>query len=115
MDELLNIQLFGQTYTFKADSPGAQAEAVALALRREVERIAGDVPGSEMNKLTIMILAALNFANENYELKNDRADADAQLTHRTRQLIQVLDQALSGLHRRGRFGPGQQSAEYAVS
>jgi len=99
LDQLLHIDLFGRTYTFKTDAVGHQAEAVAATLAGEVGRIAAGHAGqiSEMSKLTVMMLAALNFANENYELKSDREALQQQLNRRTTRLIQTLDNALAGL------------------
>jgi cell division protein ZapA (FtsZ GTPase activity inhibitor) len=98
VDQLLHIDLFGRTYTFKTDAVGPQAEAVAASLAGEVGRIAAAQPGqiSEMSKLTVMMLAALNFANENYVLKSDREAFQHQLNRRTTRLIQTLDNALAG-------------------
>ena len=96
MDQLLKIDIFGQTFRFRTETAKAQAEAVAAALMEEVERIAADQTGQvlEMNKLTILILAALNLANENYELKAQWADRQQQAVHRTTRLIRMLDNAL---------------------
>ena len=95
MDQLLKIHLFGQTYTFKTDTTVAQAEAVAAKLMEEVERIGDGSSGSasEMNKLTIMILAALNFANENYELKTFRESGEQGLTQRASRIVRVRPEA----------------------
>ena len=96
MDQLLKIDIFGQTYRFRTETAKAQAEAVAAALMEEVDRVAADQPGQalEMNKLTILILAALNLANENYELKAQWVDRQQQAAHRTTRLIRMLDNAL---------------------
>ncbi|MDD2604093.1 MAG: cell division protein ZapA [Desulfobacterales bacterium] len=99
MNQLLHIDLFGRTYTFKTDAVGPQAEAVAASLASEVGRITSTQSGqiAETSKLTVMMLAALNIANENYELKSDRTTVQHQLRRRTNRLIQTLDNALSGL------------------
>ncbi len=109
MDQLLHIDLFGRTYTFKTDAVSPQAEAVAASLAREVGRIAGTQSGqiTEMSKLTVMMLAALNFANENYELKSGRAAFQHQVSRRTTRLIQTLDSALSGLANARASGSGK--------
>lgn len=103
MDQLLKISLFGQTYTFKTDTTDAQAEAVAVALTEEVERLSGGQAGAvtEMSKLTLMILAALNFANENYELRAAQGVGQKNLSQRAARLVQILDGALA---KRGGIG-----------
>jgi len=103
LNQLLNINLFGRTYTFRTDAVGPQADAVAALLAGEVGRITTGQSSQavEMSKLTVLMLAALNFANENYELKSDRVDLQRQLTRRMRRLIQTLDNGLSGLAKAG--------------
>jgi cell division protein ZapA (FtsZ GTPase activity inhibitor) len=117
LNQLLNINLFGQTYTFRTDAVGPQAEAVAASLTGEVSRIAATQPGQamEMSKLTILILAALNFANENYEMKSDRAEIQRQMTHRTSRLIHTLDHALAGLANARCSGSGKGSSPCPAS
>ena len=112
MDQLLKIHLFGQAYTFRTDTSATQAEAVAALLMDEVERIAAGSggTGSEMNKLTLMILAALNFANENYELKLNRDSGEQGLTQRASRIVRVLDSALERL---GRGGVSEKDARSA--
>jgi cell division protein ZapA (FtsZ GTPase activity inhibitor) len=103
LDQLIKIHLFGQTFTFRTDFGAQQAETVATMLMDEVERIAGRSGGttSEMNRLTVMILAALNLANENYELKFSRESGQQGLKQRANRIVSVLDNALEKWERAG--------------
>ncbi len=71
MEELVTIELFGRSYTFKAESEIMMAKDVADYLVKEVSRVETQqsIKSSNISKLAIMILAALNIANENMELK----------------------------------------------
>ena len=93
MDEIFSIELFGQTHTFKADSEVTKAKAVADLLVKEVSRIEDQqaIQSSNMSKLTILMLAALNIANDNIALKTNHAKFLHNMADRTADLIQTLD------------------------
>ena len=96
MDEIVTIELFVQTHTFKANSEVTKAKAVADLLVNEVCRIEDQQANqsSNMSKLTILMLAALNIANENIEMKSDHAKLLHDITDRTTNLIDTLDNSV---------------------
>ena len=96
MDEIVTIELFGQTHTFKADSEVTKAKEVADLLVNEVSRIEDQQSNqsSNMSKLTILMLAALNIANENMELKRNHSKLLHEVTERTTNLIHTLDNSV---------------------
>jgi len=49
---------------------------------------------SNMSKLTILMLAALNIANENIELKNNHTKLLHDIADRTTNLIHTLDNSV---------------------
>ncbi|MCP4622804.1 MAG: cell division protein ZapA [bacterium] len=93
MEEIVTIELFGQTHTFKADSEVTKAKEVADLLVNEVSRIEDQQPNqsSNMSKLTILMLAALNIANDHLELKRDHSKLLHDVTDRTASLIHSLE------------------------
>jgi cell division protein ZapA (FtsZ GTPase activity inhibitor) len=96
LDEIFTIELFGQTHTFKANSEVTKAKAVADLLVKEVCRIEDqqENQSSNMSKITILMLAALNIANENIEMKSDHAKLLHDITDRTTNLIHTLDSSV---------------------
>ena len=96
MDQIVTIQLFGQTHTFKANSEVTKAEEVADFLVREVNRVEGQQTdkSSNMSKLTILMLAALNIANEHMELKRNHLKLLDDVSSRTANLIRTLDNSV---------------------
>ena len=96
MDEIVTIELFGQTYTFKANAEVTKAKEVADHLVEEVSRIEDQQTDqlSNMSKLTILMLAALNIANENMELKRNHSKLLHDVTDRTANLIHTLDNSV---------------------
>ena len=96
MDQIVTIELFGQTHTFKANSDVNQAEEVADFLVREVNRVEGQQTDQSpnMSKLTILMLAALNIANEHMELKRNHLKLLDDVSSRTANLIRTLDNSV---------------------
>ena len=93
MEQLVKIELFGQPYTFKAESEVKNAEKVADYLVKEVSKVTAQQSrqSSNINKLAVMILAALNIANENMELKREQSKFLREITKRSANLIRNLD------------------------
>ena len=102
MEQLVTIEIFGQAYTFKAESESTKAKEVADILVREIAKVESQQPGkaskaSDLNKLTIMILAALNLANDNLELRVNQTELLQGIAQRSRELISTLDTALGSV------------------
>jgi cell division protein ZapA (FtsZ GTPase activity inhibitor) len=96
LDEIVTIELFGQTHTFKANSEVTKAKEVADLVVKEVNRIENQQsnPTSNMSKLTILMLAALNIANDHVELKRNHSKLLHDVSDRTANLIHTLDDSV---------------------
>jgi cell division protein ZapA (FtsZ GTPase activity inhibitor) len=99
LEHLVTIELFGQPHTFKADTEVAKANEVADLLKREVEKVQSRQtgPSAHIPKLTIMILAALNIANNIVQLNKDKGDFVDQTAKRCETLSRMLDEGLTQL------------------
>ena len=97
MEQLITIELFGQPYKFKAAPETQDAQAVAEVLVKEVGRIQDqqllETPG--ITQLAILILAALNIANENMELKKNYSTLQQTIAKRSETLNRLLDRKLN--------------------
>ena len=93
MEKTVTIELFGQPHTFKANLEVAKVKEVADILVTEVARVENQQSGqsSNISKLAILMLAALNIANENMELKRNYSKFLRDVTNRTSNLIHTLD------------------------
>jgi cell division protein ZapA (FtsZ GTPase activity inhibitor) len=93
LEQIVTIELFGQPHTFKADSDVTRAREVADLLVKEVERIENQQvdPSSNISRQKILILAALNIANEHMELKRNHSKLLHDVVQRTTKLIGTLD------------------------
>jgi len=89
VDRLISIELFGQAYTFRASGQVSQPEEVANYVAGEVEKAvaAGETP----SKLDTVILAALNMANDYFEMRRSRQNLVRDIEKRCKILIEHID------------------------
>lgn len=94
MEQMVTIELFGQSYTFKTESDVQTAKAVADLLVNEIDKVQNQQSGklSNISNLTIVILAALNIANENMELKRNHSKLLDDVNQRSARLIGQLNE-----------------------
>ena len=97
MEQLITIELFGQPYKFKSASETENAQEVADVLVKEVGRIqdqqSTEAPG--ITQIAILILAALNIANENMALKKNYSTLQETVSRRSDTLKRLLDAELN--------------------
>ena len=93
MEQIVTIELFGQPHTFKADSDVTKAKEVADLLAEAVARVESQQsdPLSNISRQKILILAALNIANEHMELKRNHSKLLHDVAQRTTNLIGRLN------------------------
>ena len=93
MGKHVTIQLFGQSYTFEAESEAVNAKAVADYLVDQVDKVGAQLGGQQsgMPRLDVMILAAMNIANENVTLKEEHSILLKEVSDRSADLIKRID------------------------
>jgi len=93
LEQIVTIELFGQPHTFKADSDVTKAKEVADLLAEAVARVESQQndPLSNISRQKILILAALNIANEHMELKRNHSKLLHDVAQRTTNLIGILN------------------------
>lgn len=93
LEQLVTIELFGQPFTFKTQSESSRVKEIADYLAREVARVENHQSRSTSsnNQVAIMISTALNLAQENLELKSERAKLIHAVAKRSDLLIRKLD------------------------
>ena len=94
MEQLITIDLFGQSYTFKTDSEVSKADEVADFLVKEVKKVESQysVKTLDITKFTILILAALNIANENFDINRNNLEFLKDISQRLNRIIRTLDE-----------------------
>jgi len=93
MEQLVTIELFGQPYTFKAQSEAVEAQKIADILVNEVANVQSNQRGeaSSVTQTATLIIAALNIANKNVELKAHYEELLQDIFKRSAALISDLD------------------------
>lgn len=89
VDRLITIELFGRAYTFRASGQVSQPQEVAKYVAGHVEKAqaAAEVP----SKVDTLILAALNIANDYFEMRRSRQDLVKDIDQRCKTLIEYID------------------------
>ena len=94
--ELITITLFDRPYTFRVENQIDKARKVSKILEDEVGRVTRQVSGNSKNttEQNILILAALNIANENYELKELHTKLKNRVSEKSTDLLELIDKTL---------------------
>lgn len=90
----VKVQIFGQTYTINGDAPRDYIVQLAEYLNRKMEEVSAG--SMSTGTLQVAILAALNVADEYFQLKKMTAGWDGEVEKRTKALISMLDEGLIG-------------------
>lgn len=83
------VQIFGQTLSIKGAADSEYIQSLAAYVTAHMERLAAASPLTPLPH--VAMLAAMNVAHELYALRS-RSDArEADLEHRTRELLENID------------------------
>ncbi|MBL0712200.1 MAG: cell division protein ZapA [Desulfosarcina sp.] len=104
MEQLITIDVFGQSYTFKADAGITDPKVVAEFLTQEVRKIdAGQSSSLAGNSQFVLLLqAALNISSEHMHLKQQLTEMSNRISEQTERLYSLLE---SSGHPMARQGP----------
>jgi cell division protein ZapA (FtsZ GTPase activity inhibitor) len=96
MEKIVPIKLFGQTFNFQADSDPEKARDVADWIMDEVAKVESQhqAQPQQVNKLAIMISAALNIASDSIEMKRNESKVLKEISGRSSRLSRRLDRWL---------------------
>jgi len=84
-----HIEILGQKLTVLSDSDEKAVAGVVQYVNDKVDEISKG--GSNLNTLTIAVLAALNIAEELFKAKGENSLISKQLENRTQELINLID------------------------
>lgn len=92
MEEILTVDLFGETYNFKTDADTGQASAIVRSIVDEVMRAGEGMKGplTENRKFIQLLVATLNIAKELAEVKKNHAELQETLSRKSATLIEKL-------------------------
>lgn len=93
-DNRVKVSIYGQAYTINGDAPRDYILQLADYLNRKMEEVG--THGAGINPTQVAILAALNVADEYFQLKKLKSGADSEVERRAMALISMLDEGLIG-------------------
>ena len=93
MEQLITIELLGETFQFKVDESDVNPKEVADHLSAEIQAVSEEFPRHVLktNKMAILVSAALNITKQYFELKTNHSALLADVTDRTLKLDDLLD------------------------
>lgn len=89
MKRSFHIEILGQKLTVLSDSDEKAVAGVVQYVNDKVDEISKG--GSNLNTLTIAVLAALNIADELFKAKGENNLISQQLENKTQGLIDLID------------------------
>ena len=90
----VKVTIFGQTYTINGDAPRDYIHQLADYLNDKMEEVQANC--AEANTAQVAILAALNVADEYFQLKKLKSGEENEVERKAMALISMLDEGLIG-------------------
>ncbi len=92
LEEILTVDLFGETYNFKTDADSNQGSAIVRSIVDEVLRAGDGMKGplTENRKFVQLLVATLNIAKELAEVKKGHEELQEKLVRKSATLIEKL-------------------------
>lgn len=94
MEQIITIELLGETFKFKSDENRKNLKKILSYLMAEVQKVEEQFPSHALktNKLAIMVLAALSISKQFVELTNNHSDFLNSVSLRTSKLGAMINQ-----------------------
>ncbi len=89
---MVQVQIFGHSYTIRGEADQAYILSVAAYVDRKMREVTEKLPVESLSK--VAILASLNIADELFKERSRREKQEEQLQARAARLNAVLDSVL---------------------
>jgi len=94
-ERLVEIKVFGQTYTVKTDAEEEYIQEVARYVNEKMEEVLKKT--KSVSTLNVAILTALNIADDLLREKEKRTDLLRDVEAKSRDLVEKIDLKLGGI------------------
>ena len=93
MEQVITIELLGETFKFKSDENRKKLEEILSYLMEEVRKVEEQFPSHALktNKLAIVVMAALNISKQFVELTNNHSDFLNSVSSRASKLGEMIE------------------------
>ncbi len=93
-DNKVKLDIFGHTYNIKGDASPEYILKLGEYINDKMNEIGSNISNS--NPTQVAILAALNIADEYFQLKELKGGSDDRIEEKTQMLISMLDEGIIG-------------------
>ena len=90
----VRVNIYGQSYNIKGDASSDYIQQLAEYVNGKMEDVSLNVNSS--NSLQIAILAALNIADEYFQMRSMNTGIEGAVEDKAREVILLLDEGLIG-------------------
>ncbi len=90
----VKVSIYGQNYNIRGDAPSDYIIQLSEFVNSKMEEVGKNI--NSANSLQIAILAALNIADEYFQLKKLNIGAEGRIEEKAREIISLLDDGLIG-------------------
>ncbi len=94
MESKVKVKIYGNEYSIVGEAPADYVQKLAEYVDTRMHEISKTL--SSGNPTQIAILAALNIADEYFQLSESHGDVTGEMERKTNNLISMLDEGLIG-------------------
>ncbi|HNR86891.1 MAG TPA: cell division protein ZapA [Spirochaetota bacterium] len=94
MDNKIRVRIFGSYYNIQGEAPPEYILTLAEFVNDKMDEVSAGLPGASAAQ--VAILAALNIADEYYQIRDSKTNVSDAIEKRARALISMLDEGLIG-------------------
>jgi cell division protein ZapA len=91
---LVPVEIYGQTYNLRGEGDTSYITDLAAFVDRKMREVSDNT--ATVDSLKVAILAALNIADEHFQIKGAQQEQHVGTTQRLKRLVDLLDRALPG-------------------
>lgn len=91
---LVPVEIYGQTYNLRGEGDTSYITDLAAFVDRKMREVSDNT--ATVDSLKVAILAALNIADEHFQIKGAHKEEHLGTTQRLKRLVDLLDRALPG-------------------
>jgi len=96
MDKNMNlvpVEIYGQTYNLRGEGDASYITGLAAFVDRKMREVSDHT--ATVDSLRVAILAALNIADEHFQLRSAETEHHRSMAERLGRLVEILDRDLA--------------------
>ncbi len=90
---LVPVEIYGQTYNLRGEGDSSHITRLAAFVDRKMREVSDHT--ATVDSLRVAILAALNIADEHFQLRTAEEEHHRNVTQRLGHLVEILDRDLA--------------------